>query len=73
VVTEGGSSELEKLAYMANQIANFFRPYPEQAARDGIRKHIISFWTLKMRAELVAHADGLKLDPLVRAVLPGLG
>jgi formate dehydrogenase subunit delta len=71
-VTEGGSSETEKLARMANQIAKFFHPYPEQAARDGVRTHIMSFWTPKMRAELLAHAEGLTLDPLVRAVLPGL-
>jgi len=71
-VTAGGSSEVQKLAHMANQIANFFRPYPEQAARDGVRTHIMSFWTPKMRAELVAHADGLKLDPLVTAVLSRL-
>lgn len=71
-MTEGGSSEVEKLAHMANQIANFFRPYPEQAARDGVRTHIIAFWTPKMRAELLAHADGLRLDPLVTAILSGL-
>jgi formate dehydrogenase subunit delta len=71
-VTEGGSSEVEKLAHMANQIAHFFRPYPEQEARDGVRTHILAFWTPKMRAELLAHADGLILDPLVIAVLPGI-
>ncbi len=72
-MTESGSRETEQLARMANQNASFFRSYPEQTARDGVRTHILSFWTPKMRAELLKHAEGLKLDPLVKAVLPGLG
>lgn len=60
-------SSNDRLIRMANQIATFFRSYPDDEAVAGIHKHIVAFWTPKMRAALDEHAthgaDGL--DPLV--------
>jgi formate dehydrogenase subunit delta len=52
---------------MANQIADFFRPYPEEKAIAGVQEHIRSFWTPRMRKELFAHAaaGGKGLHPQV--------
>lgn len=57
----------EKLIRMANQIASFFRSYPEDKALAGIREHLVSFWTPGMRKVILAHAQqgGAGLDPLV--------
>ncbi len=57
----------EKLIRMANEIAAFFRPYPEQQAVSGIRDHLVAFWTRKMRDAVLTHAvrGGEGLDPLV--------
>ncbi len=55
----------DKLAHMANQIASFFRSYPEDEACAGIRDHIQAFWTPRMRHMLLADGPGETLDPLV--------
>ncbi len=65
------SGEVATLARMANQIATFFRSYPEEAALRGVKDHIHAFWTPKMQAELVAHAGEVTLDPIVVQALPG--
>ena len=39
----------EKLVRMANQIADFFKSYPEEQAQAGIRDHIVAYWTPGMR------------------------
>ncbi len=57
--------QVEKLAHMANQIANFFRSYPEEEACAGIRDHIQAFWTPRMRQTLLADGPSRGLDPLV--------
>ena len=62
----------EKLAQMANQIATFFRSYPDDEAAAGIKRHITSFWTPTMYACLEGwisegHARGV--DPLVSRAL----
>ncbi|KQO61932.1 peptidase [Methylobacterium sp. Leaf469] len=56
----------QKLVRMANQIATFFRSYPDDEAVAGIHKHIVAFWTPKMRHALVAFGptEGSGLDPL---------
>ncbi len=66
----------EALIRMANQIAQFFAPYPEPDAIDGIRDHLAKFWDPAMRHELHAIATGrlgtelVALDRLVlQAVL----
>lgn len=61
----------DKLVRMANQITSFFRSYPDDEARVGIRDHIVSFWTPKMRRELDQHLQGGGggLDPLAAEAL----
>jgi formate dehydrogenase subunit delta len=68
------SEKIEKLVRMANQIADFFVPYSEQEAVAGVREHIRSFWTPRMREELLAFADagGKGLKPPVVAALAGM-
>ena len=44
----------DKLVRMANQIACFFQSYPDDEAMAGIQKHIVAFWTPKMRRALAA-------------------
>jgi len=55
----------EKLAAMANQIAGFFRSYPDDEAAAGIRDHIQSFWTPGMCQAMLAEGPRPGLDPLV--------
>lgn len=64
---------IEKLTRMANQIAGFFRSYPEDKALAGIRDHLVAFWTPGMREALLAHVTwgGAGLDPLVVQALRG--
>ncbi|ACA16814.1 conserved hypothetical protein [Methylobacterium sp. 4-46] len=61
------ADQTAKLIRMANQIATFFHPYPEEEAVAGIARHVKDFWTPKMRDALAAAcADGAAgLDPLV--------
>jgi formate dehydrogenase subunit delta len=61
----------EKLIRMANQIAGFFRSYPEDKALAGIRDHLVAFWTPGMRTAIQAYArqGGDGLDPLVTRAL----
>ena len=68
------SEKIEKLVRMANQIADFFAPYSEQEAVAGVEQHIRSFWTPRMREELLAFADagGKGLKPPVVAALAGM-
>ncbi|MGO4573807.1 formate dehydrogenase subunit delta [Microvirga sp. 2TAF3] len=58
---------IEKLIRMANQIAEFFRSYPEEQAATGIHDHLVAFWTPHMRDAILIYANqgGDKLDPLV--------
>jgi formate dehydrogenase subunit delta len=62
---------IEKLVRMANQIASFFRSYPEDQAVRGIHDHLVAFWTPNMRAALLAHVNqGCQgLDSLVTKAL----
>jgi formate dehydrogenase subunit delta len=59
----------DEIARMANQIARFFEPYPEDEAVEGIREHLRKFWSPAMRAQLVvsARSSTTSLDPLVVA------
>jgi len=67
------SEKIEKLVRMANQIADFFTPYSEREAIEGVREHIRSFWTPGMREELIAYAEagGGGLKPSVASALEG--
>ena len=44
----------DDLVRMANQIAAFFEPYPEDEAIAGITEHLQKFWDPSMRIALVA-------------------
>jgi formate dehydrogenase subunit delta len=61
----------DKLLRMANQIASFFRSYPDEEAVAGIHKHIQAFWTPRMVSKLEAAlpAFGDKADILVRRAM----
>ena len=58
----------DKLAYMANQIAGFFRTRPHDEAVAGIADHISSFWEPRMRAQFfdLMATDTGRFDPLVQ-------
>ena len=55
------------LVQMANQIADFWSPYPKAEAIDGISKHIHAAWEPRMRDALKEHIDkgGEGLSPLL--------
>lgn len=67
------TGNVDKLVRMANQIAGFFRSYPDAEAVAGIHNHLVAFWTPRMRARLEARALEAEagLDPLVVAALSG--
>jgi formate dehydrogenase subunit delta len=60
-----------KLVRMANQIASFFRSYPDDQAIHGIHDHLVAFWTPNMRAALLADVNrgAHELDPLAAKAL----
>ncbi|MGI9271759.1 MAG: formate dehydrogenase subunit delta [Woeseiaceae bacterium] len=49
--------DLERLITMANQIGDFFAPYPPERAREGFRNHVRINWDPRMRKALLAHID----------------
>ena len=56
-----------KLVRMANQIADFFAPYPHDEAVAGVAKHIKDFWDPRMRKDFFAALDegATGVNPLV--------
>ena len=66
---------MDKLVRMANQIADFFAPMPEEEAVRGAATHLKKFWTPKMISELMQYARSgeAKLQPRARAALMSLG
>jgi len=56
----------EKLIYMANQIADFFRAQGQERAVKGIADHVQRFWDPHMRRRfLTIAAEHVDIDPLV--------
>ena len=53
----GDVIDLERLITMANQIGDFFAPYPPERAREGLRNHLRTYWDPRMRDALLAHID----------------
>jgi formate dehydrogenase subunit delta len=49
--------DLEHLILMANQIGDFFAPYPPERAREGLRNHLRTYWDPRMRSALLQHID----------------
>jgi formate dehydrogenase subunit delta len=55
---EGGTVlELERLVTMANQIGDFFAPYPPSRRAEGIRNHLRTYWDPRMREALLQHIE----------------
>jgi formate dehydrogenase subunit delta len=59
----------DKLVRMANQIADFFKSYPEGEAQAGIRDHIVAYWTPGMRRQILTMLDKPGVNPLVEKAL----
>lgn len=59
--------ETKDMVRMANQIASYFRAYPEEEAVKETAKHLKSFWEPRMRKLLDVHVakGGEGLEPLV--------
>ena len=55
------------LVRMANQIADFFKPYAHDQAIAGVQDHIVKFWSPVMRRDLGVHIEhgGEGLQPSV--------
>jgi formate dehydrogenase subunit delta len=51
--------QADDLVRMANQIAQFFTPYPTDEAVAGVEEHLEKFWTPAMRKELAAICRGV--------------
>jgi formate dehydrogenase subunit delta len=65
-----------KLTRMANQIADFYRPYPVDERVAGVARHIKAFWPRQMIRDFQAHiaAGGTGVDPVViTAMASGFG
>jgi len=62
----------EKLVYMANQIADFFRAQGEAKAVPAVAEHINKFWDPVMREDFlrIAQNPDSTLRDLVRKALP---
>ncbi len=54
---EGEVIDLDHLVLMANQIGDFFAPYPPERAREGLRNHLRTYWDPRMRSALLQHID----------------
>lgn len=51
------NDSLKSLVRMANQIADFYTPYPPDRAASGVREHIIAFWSPRMRDDLACYVE----------------
>jgi formate dehydrogenase subunit delta len=62
----------EKLVYMANQIADFFKAQGEAKAVPAIADHLNKFWDPIMRKNFlrVVHNPEVKLHDFARKALP---
>jgi len=58
---------IDRIVLMANQIGDFFAPYPPERRAEGIRNHLRTYWDPRMRAELLALVEtgGAGLAPHV--------
>jgi formate dehydrogenase subunit delta len=67
-------SNLERLVYMANQIARNFEAIGHDAAAAATADHIASFWDPRMKSQIFALIDAGEADlsPAARAALTSL-
>jgi formate dehydrogenase subunit delta len=63
--------DIERLRYMANQIARNFAAQGEEAAIAAAAQHLRDFWDPRMKAEILAD-DRSALDPIARAAVDRL-
>ena len=49
---------MSRMITMANQIGDFFAPYPPGRRAEGIRNHLRTYWDPRMREALLHHIDG---------------
>lgn len=65
--TSARAVPLERLIVMANQIADFFSPYPGPRRAEGIRNHLRTYWDPRMRQDLIDHiaAGGDGVSPSI--------
>lgn len=56
---------MDRLIVMANQIADFFAPYPAPRRAEGIRNHLRTYWDPRMRQDLIDYlaSGGAGLKP----------
>jgi formate dehydrogenase subunit delta len=47
--------DMDKLIDMANQIGDFFAPYPIVRQTEGIRNHLRTYWDPRMREALLEY------------------
>ncbi len=66
---------LDRLVYMANQIAGFFESQGGGTAGEDTATHLRRYWEPRMRAAIIAHleAGGAGLDDTARAAVARLG
>ena len=57
--------DTERLVTMANQIGEFFAPYPLARRVEGVRNHLRNYWDPRMREALFEHVR--EAAALVRA------
>lgn len=60
--------DLERLTYMANQIARNLAPQGEAQAVDLTFQHLKDFWDPRMKAAILA-GDRSGLDPIAKAAI----
>jgi formate dehydrogenase subunit delta len=63
--------DLDRLLTMANQIGDFFAPYPPARRAEGIRNHLRTYWDPRMREALLEHIDQGGSDDLKDFVVDG--
>jgi formate dehydrogenase subunit delta len=64
--------DLERLTYMANQIARNFAAQGEAAAVELTRQHLKDYWDPRMKAAILA-GDRAGLNPIASAAVDLLG
>lgn len=56
-MTDGMMSNLERLVYMANQIARNFEALGSDAAAAATGDHLLQFWDPHMKRQIIAQLD----------------
>ena len=49
--------DIDRIILMANQIGDFFAPYPPDRRAEGIRNHLRTYWDPRMREALLDYVD----------------